>query len=256
MARKIQVRPDITAAKLGQALKAPLPVIKRRRLEAMRLALDGKWTAAEIAKRVGISRAQFFNWKKQDLKDLLHIERGGGRTPRLPPAIQEEIKRRIKKGETPADVQFWLNGKDVGIKIKTGGVYYHMKKLGYRPRPKRSHGTAGGELENRRDAGVLSVKMDQATEDLLHKAAGLPGIQIMMEALSHLAKRTRLQVDSSEGSDPQAAKEIAQKVGCSRFSLYRWAKQWAECGGDLKRFVETNCNKFSREMIRDHVLTR
>lgn len=255
MARKIQVRPDITTAKLEKALTAPLPVIKRRRLEAMRLALDGKWTAAEIARRVGISRAQFFNWKKQDLKDLLHIERGGGRTPRLSPAIQEEIKRRIKKGETPADVQFWLNGKDVGIKIKTGGVYYHMKKLGYRPRPKRSHGTASGELKKRKDAGVLSAKMDRATEDLLHKAAGLPGIQIMIEALSHLAKRTRLLEASSEKLSSQAAKEIAQKVGCSRYSLYRWAGKWAECDGDLKRFVATHCNKFTREMIIDHVLT-
>lgn len=102
---------------------------------------------------------------------------------------------------------------------------------------------------------MLSVKMDRATEDLLHKAAALPGIQIMIEALSHLAKRTRLLEASSENLSSQAAKEIAQEEGCSRFSLYRWAKQWTECGGDLKRFVDTHCNKFSREMIRDHVLT-
>ncbi|GEM_PF-2666124 len=255
MGRKIQVRPDITTAKLEQALHAPVPLIKRCRLEAMRLALAGKWTAAEIAKKVGVSRAQFFNWKKQGLKDLLHIERGGGRTPRLSPAIQKEIKRRIRQGQGAAEIQFWLNGKEVGINIKTGGVYYYLKKLGFRPRPKRSHGTASGELKKRKDAGVLSVKMDRATEDLLHKAAALPGIQIMIEALSHLAKRTRLLEASSENLSSQAAKEIAQEEGCSRFSLYRWAKQWTECGGDLKRFVDTHCNKFSREMIRDHVLT-
>lgn len=254
MARKIQLNPEVTPARLEEALKAPLPIQKRRRLVAMKLVLEGKGTAAEIAKKVGGSRAQFFNWKKQSMKKLLHIGRGGGRKSRLSPAIQEEIKRRIKKDETPAEIQFWLNGKEVGINIKTGGVYYHMKRLGYRPRRKRSRRTASSESKPKKGAGMLSVEMDGATEELLHKAAALPGIQIMIEALSQLAKRTRLLGKSSDKLDSQAATEIAQNAGCSRYSLYRWAKQWTECGGDLKRFVETHCNKFSREMIRDHVL--
>ena len=201
-----------------------------------------------------VSRTQFFHWTKQDLKELLHIGRSGGRIPRLSPAIQKEIERRIRQGQSAAEIQFWLNGREVGINIKTGGVYYYLRSPGYRPRRKRSRGTASAESKKRKDAGVLSLKMDRATEDKLHQAAELPGIQIMIEALSDLAKRTRLLEASSKKLSSQAAKEIAQKAGCSRFSLYRWAKQWAECGGDLKRFVETHCNQFSREMIRDHVL--
>lgn len=156
MARKIHVNPSITAATLEEALRASLPYAKRRRLEAMKLALEGKLTAADIARKMGVSRAQFFNWKKQGLNDLLHIERGGGRTSRLSPAIEKEIKRRINLGETPADVQFWLNRKE-GIKIKTGGVYYYMKKLGFQPRQKRSHGTARGELKKRKDADLTII---------------------------------------------------------------------------------------------------
>jgi transposase len=76
----------------------------------------------------------------------------------------------------------------------------------------------------------------------------------MIEALSELAKRTRRLEASSKKLSSQAAKEIAQTVGCSRYSLYRWANQRTQCGGDLKRFVETYCNKSSREMIQDNVL--
>jgi len=255
MKREIQLNPDLTPARLEGALKTPLTKEQRRRLVAMNLALGGTYTAEEIAKKVGSSRAQVFHWTKQDLQSLLHIGHGGGRKSRLSPAIEEEIKRRIKKGEKPAEVQFWLNGKEVGINIKTGGVYYQMKRLGYRPRRKRSRRTASSKAKPKKGAGMLSVQMDRATEELLHQAAALPGIQIMIEALSQLAKRTRLLGESSDKLDSQAATEIAQIVGCSRYSLYRWAKQWTQCGGDLKRFVETHCNKFTREMIHDNVLT-
>lgn len=180
MARRIHLNPEVTLPKLEEALKAPLPIQKRRRLEAMKLVLEGRCTAAEIAKKVDISPAQFFKWTKQTLKELLHIGRGGGRKSRLSPALEEEIKRRIKKGEKPAEVQFWLNGKEVGINIKTGGVYYHMKRLGYPPRRKRSRRTASSESKPKKGAGMLSVQMDRSTEELLHKAAALPGIQIMI----------------------------------------------------------------------------
>ena len=46
MARRIQLHPEVTLARLEEALKAPLPKKKRRRLEAMRLALIRKAAAA------------------------------------------------------------------------------------------------------------------------------------------------------------------------------------------------------------------
>lgn len=129
MVQRIKLNPEVTPARLDEALKAPLSKEQHRRVVAMQLALEGKLKAADIAKTVGISRAQFFCWKKLDLQGLLHIGRGG-RTPRLSPLIQQQMQQRIKKGESAAEIQFWLNGKKVGIKIKTGGVYYYMKKLG------------------------------------------------------------------------------------------------------------------------------
>jgi hypothetical protein len=48
MTRRIQLNPEVTLARLEEALKAPLPKEKRRRLEAMRLAIEGKLTAAEM----------------------------------------------------------------------------------------------------------------------------------------------------------------------------------------------------------------
>lgn len=74
-------RPELEPA-VATALRTCERAKDHQRLISMRLAASGKFTAAQIAKHVQVSRRQFFLWvaafKKRGVYGLLERKHGGG----------------------------------------------------------------------------------------------------------------------------------------------------------------------------------
>ncbi len=143
MRKKIALAPDITLPRLEEAARGVLTAKQRNRLRAMRLALEGNHTAAEIAADIGISRAQLFAWTRLTLEQLLHPQHGGGRAPRLTDEVQRELSGRFRNGDSPAEIQHWLNSPPLRINIKSYGVSYYIGKLRLSPDTKAQKTTVG-----------------------------------------------------------------------------------------------------------------
>jgi len=127
-------RPDLASA-IAEALAACQNVKDHVRLLAMRMAASGEFTAAQIAAQVGCSRRQFFNWvsalKAGGVVGLLHREHKGGPKPQITGQVLEEFQAGLQTGrwKRAKEIQHWLE-QEHQVKLKLGGVYYWLGKLG------------------------------------------------------------------------------------------------------------------------------
>jgi transposase len=101
----------------------------------MRMAASGEFTAAQIAAQVGCSRRQFFNWvgalKTGGVAGLLRREHKGGPKPQITGKALEEFQAGLQTGrwKRAKEIQQWLE-QEQQVKLKLGGVYYWLGKLG------------------------------------------------------------------------------------------------------------------------------
>ena len=109
--------------------------LEERRLAAARLLRAGRLTQAEIARRMGVSRASVTRWKRR-------LARGGvrglrrrappGRPSRLSRAQWARLLRRLRGSAVAAgfDTEGWtLPGMAVVVR-RTFGVRFHPRSLG------------------------------------------------------------------------------------------------------------------------------
>ena len=120
---------------------------KRQRLQAIRLAMEGRETYPRIAAIVRTSSASLCQWlgwfRHGGLEELLGHANGakGGKLPRFDPPQWERFRAELAKGtwRTARDVQRWLKD-ELGLVIARKEVCRHLGKLGARLKVgRRSH---------------------------------------------------------------------------------------------------------------------
>jgi transposase len=109
--------------------------LEERRLAAARLLRAGRLTQAEIARRMGVSRASVTRWKAR-------LARGGvrgvrrraspGRPSHLRPPQWARLVRRLRRGALAAgfDTDRWTLPRIAVVVRRTFGVRYHPRSLG------------------------------------------------------------------------------------------------------------------------------
>ena len=128
-------RPE-EAVKIAAALAGPLARSwQRKRLQAMQMAAQGKWTLPQIGDAVDAGRSTVAGWLKllraEGLAALLRWKEGQGAPGKLNAQIQAAIHAGLAAGRwrRARDLQMWLQ-KEHGIEMRLSGVYYHLGKAG------------------------------------------------------------------------------------------------------------------------------
>ena len=120
---------------------------KLQRLQAIRLAIEGRETYQRIAAIVLCSTASLCKWirwfREEGIDGLLGHANGasGGKDPRFSPEQWDRFRAELAKGQwrTARDAQHWLK-KELGLEIAYKEVYRHLGKLGARLKVgRRSH---------------------------------------------------------------------------------------------------------------------
>ena len=136
MRSPIQLGLPEVAAKIEAALARPIAKAwQRQRLQAMRMAAQGKWTLQQIADAVGAGRSTVAAWLKlvraQGFDALLHWKEGQGAPGKLNVEIQAEIRAGLGVGRwrRARDLVAWVQ-KEHGIELSLNGAYYYLGKAG------------------------------------------------------------------------------------------------------------------------------
>jgi len=137
-------------AELDRQIHVEKGARQRERLRAVRLALQGK-EAKCIAVAVGHCRRSVQDWV-YDYRDggvkAIAATRQSGAPTKLPRGREEEFRRRMLAGPTPADGVCTLRGKDAarilkdefGAAYTLAGAYRLLHRLGFSSlRPARRH---------------------------------------------------------------------------------------------------------------------
>jgi transposase len=120
---------------------------KLQRLQAIRLAMEGRESYQRIAgivRTTSASLCQWIGWFRQGgIDELLGHANGakGGKAPRFDPPQWERFRAELAKGRwrTARDAQHWLK-EELGLVIARKEVYRHLGKLGARLKVgRRSH---------------------------------------------------------------------------------------------------------------------
>ena len=137
-------KPELTPVleELEHSARQPREV---QRLTAVRMAMSGEFTLAQIAAACGRSRSAVGEWmrvaREQGLPALLGRHQGRGRESALPPKALKELRKGLARGRWARrrDIQAWLEQRH-GVVMGTGGVGYHVgKRGGVRRVPRRTH---------------------------------------------------------------------------------------------------------------------
>lgn len=120
---------------------------KLQRLQAIRLAMEGRESYARIAQIVLCSAASLSKWirwfREKGVDGLLGHANGasGGKAPRFNPEQWDRFRAELAKGQwrTARDAQHWLK-EELGLEIACKEVYRHLGKLEARLKVgRRSH---------------------------------------------------------------------------------------------------------------------
>jgi transposase len=108
--------------------------LEERRLAAARLLRAGRLTQAEIARRVGVSRASVTRWKGRLGRDGLRGMRrraSPGRPSRLRPAQWAQLLRLLRGSAVAAgfETERWTLRRIAALVERTFGVRYHPRSL-------------------------------------------------------------------------------------------------------------------------------
>src|ERR1035438_10241747 len=101
----------------------------------MRLILNGNSSRA-ICSRVGIKRAQLFQWvhsfETKGLAGLLDLKHGGGRSSEIPQEILDKMRTGLAQDRWQTDEQTlaWLQEQQVSI--TASGLRYWRRKFGFK----------------------------------------------------------------------------------------------------------------------------
>lgn len=104
------------------------------RLTAVRMAMSGEHTLAQIAQATGRARSCIQTWlekfEKGGIDELLHRKKAPGAAPALKGPVLDSLRVELKKGtfRTAGEVQNWLQ-KQHRITLQISAVYYWLKKL-------------------------------------------------------------------------------------------------------------------------------
>ena len=136
MRTPIQLGRPEEAVKIAAALAGPLAKPwQRKRLQAMQMAAQGRWTLPQIGEAVDAGRSTVAGWLKllraEGLAALLRWKEGQGAPGKLNAQIQAAIHAGLAAGRwrRARDLQLWLQ-KEHGIELKLSGVYYYLGKAG------------------------------------------------------------------------------------------------------------------------------
>ena len=104
-------------------------------MAAARLLRAGRLAQAEIARRVGVSRASVTRWKRRLERDGTHGLRrraSPGRPSYLRPGQWEQLLRRLRRSAMVAgfDTERWTLRRIAAVVERTFGVRYHPRWLG------------------------------------------------------------------------------------------------------------------------------
>ena len=140
---------------------------KSQRLQAIRLAMEGKESyrrIAEIVRCTNSTLCQWLGWfRTGGLEELLRHANGakGGKAPRFSPPHWERFRAELAKGQwrTARDAQRWLQDT-LGLEIADKEVYRHLGKLGARLKVgRRSHVKKDPAAAEAFKAGGLEAKL-------------------------------------------------------------------------------------------------
>ena len=243
MARPIRLPPSLNLDEV-RGLELNATQMQLKKLAVVRLALDRRHQASEIARIVGISRQHFFTWmhilNEEGLSSLLRQRHGGGRKTAIQGQILAGLRKRLAGKQSASEVQIWLRPK--GITITKHGVYFWKRKLGFT----RSHHASGAQKTqevnpSREDPLIIRLEDLEAWQ---HESDVTPFLSVgtKLDAIIYLHERTcLLEKSNSRPVELRAEiKNIASTLECSVKSLYRWADRFREVNGDLKRFAATS----------------
>jgi len=182
MAKKFQLERHELAEELAERLSSARRAREHQRLSAVRLAMSGELTLAQIGKAVGKARSTVAEWmrvvRQSGLEALLALHQGRGRAPQLPAKAQKELRTGLRRGRWRRlkDAQQWL-AKRHRVEMGLGGVRYWVKKAGAVLRvPRKTHAqkdaaaaeafqqTLGEQLANLNVAGGRPVRLWVADE--------------------------------------------------------------------------------------------
>ncbi len=145
MPKRLNVNGPATETEVVAARKGSQDQSERERLQAIRMAMSGRWTMAEIAEAVGRARSTIGRWIKAfregGLEGVLRREHGGGRVRRLSEGDLEALKEGLAAGrwKTAKQIQRWLD-RERGVKLTGWGVYYWLRQVTGRWKvPRKSH---------------------------------------------------------------------------------------------------------------------
>src|ERR687894_1119483 len=116
--------------------------MEERRLEAARLLRQGRFSQAEIARQLGVSRASVCRWAAtlaQDGQRGLEARPIPGRSPRLDDKAWGRLGRLLDRGAVAAGfaTERWTLKRIAALIEREFGVHYHPR---YLERPLKAHG--------------------------------------------------------------------------------------------------------------------
>ncbi len=136
MRSPIRLDRPLDAARIEAALQEPIDKAwKAQRLQAMRMAAQGKWTLEQIADAVDAGRSTVAGWikmlRERGFDALVNWQPGQGKPGVLSLAIQRELAAGLAQGRwrRARDVQRWLR-EEHSIELALGGIYYYLGKAG------------------------------------------------------------------------------------------------------------------------------
>jgi len=145
MRPKLKITGPGTFEQVREAFKKETNPLRRRKLQAIRLAFLGEHTTEQIAGIVDCSKASVTNWvrsyREGGMKRLLQDRRRSGRNPSLDERAVAELLKGLREGRWKRikEIRQWLE-KEHGAVLSYRGVHYWLGKLGSALKvPRKSH---------------------------------------------------------------------------------------------------------------------
>ena len=145
MPKKFHLRRPELSEELAGELASAQRARDHQRLMAVRLAMSGELTLAQIGKAVGRARSTVAEWMRvvraSGLAALLALHQGRGSAPQLKAKARKELRTGLRRGRWRRlkDAQQWLATRH-RVHLGLGGVRYWVKKAGAVLRvPRKAH---------------------------------------------------------------------------------------------------------------------
>lgn len=130
-------KPELAAEVEQRFLQGGSPRVMER-LSAVRMAMSGEFTLAQIGLAVGRDRSRIGAWMKVVREDglpalpaLLGLHQGRGRAPQVAGKALSGLRHGLQRGRwtRAKDAAAWLEQRH-GISLTPGGARYWLKKAG------------------------------------------------------------------------------------------------------------------------------